>query len=458
MKIILAEDDSSIRRGIELFLNNQGHNVHSADNGCKAFELIQKIKPDIIISDIQMPGITGLELLAKIKDAHIEIPIIIITSFATVKNAVTALKQGAADFLTKPLDLEELKMKLEKIAGHLKLLDENRLLKTKLNQYENPDLIGESRPMQQVQEMINRVAADSDIPVVIYGESGTGKELAARAIHNRGERASNSFIAVNCASFPEELLESELFGHRKGAFTGAIRDKKGFFKTADKGTLFLDELSEMSPRMQAKLLRTLQDGSIQPLGTTTPEKINVRIIGASNRNLKDMIQAGSFREDLYYRINVMEIQLPPLRERRGDIPLLINYFIDKHNKTGYLPRLSKQALSTVMAYFWPGNVRELENLIRRLLVTCNDGEITENDLPQTFINQDPSQTTDFNLLDNRDLKNVLHLISSKFEREYISHHLKINGGNISKTAESIGLSRVALHKKIKLYQIDVSQK
>lgn len=448
MDILIAEDDQSTRRGIELFLKSQGHAVTTVDNGSDGLDHCLDNPPDLIISDVKMPRMTGLDMLTRIRSRQIQVPVIMITAFATVEDAVEAMQQGADDYMTKPLNLEALKIKIQQLQDRAHLKEENTALRKRLNKWEHPDLIGCSRAMDAVRAKIDQVAADPDIPVMIYGESGTGKELAARTIHNRSDRENLPFVPVNCAAFPEDLLESELFGYKKGAFTGAMKDKDGFFRAADGGTLFLDEVSEMSPKMQAKLLRVLQEGVFQPLGSTSPAAVNVRILGASNRDLKKMISEGSFREDLFYRLNVMEVLLPALRERREDIPLLVTHFLQKYAKSPV--HFASETLQEMQKYDWPGNVRELENVIRRAIVMRSGEEINVKDLPDEVVPK-TGFTTPWNQAMNRnDFKSALSDLTTAFERDFLMQHLKAHNWNISKTAGSIGVSRAALHKKIKL--------
>ncbi len=457
MKILIAEDDLSTRGGIEIFLKNQGFTVASTENGVEAFRAIQNDMPDVVLSDVKMPKMGGLELLRQIRDVHPELPVLMMTAFASVEDAVQAMKEGADDYLTKPLNLEELRLKLNRLQAKSALLKENRVLRDRLKKLEFPEIVGVSAPMQAVFRFINQAAENPDIPVMIFGESGTGKELVARAIHTRSARAQHPFVAVNCSAIPENLIESELFGHKRGAFTGATRDNPGLFQAAKNGTLFLDEVSEMSPQMQVKLLRVLQEGRVKPVGGTAEIVVNVRIIGASNKNLREEMAAGRFREDLFYRLNVLEITLPPLRQRREDIPLLVQHFVGRYQKAKQTPKhFSKEALWQLSGYRWPGNVRELENTIRVLLASVSSDTVDVDDLPPTFLAPQEAevafspakwQGSDYK-------KNVQRLIEA-FEREFIAFHLRESNGNVSKTAEKIGLSRVALHKKIKRYGIKV---
>jgi len=444
MKILIAEDDKSIARGLEIFLESRGNKVIAADNGNDALKLTLREKPELVISDVKMPQKTGIEFLEDLRGMNNHTPFIIVTANATVENAVHALKIGANDFLLKPLNLEELGLKISKIQKDLKLLTENRNLKKKLKQFQQPEIIGNSTAIKNLRQLIDKIKYDKDITVMIYGESGTGKELVARSVHNFGIRSNESFVAVNCAAIPDNLMESEFFGYRKGAFTGAINNKNGLFHTANDGTLFLDEVSEMSKSMQAKLLRVIQERQFQPLGGTEIENVNIQIIGASNDNLKKMVEEGKFREDLYYRLSVIELVVPPLRNRKSDIPLLLEYFI---NKVASSMRFSSEALGVLQNYNWPGNIRELENFVRKMKVINQNEIIDISHLPKEFLsNNGGGLICDGNL--DEEYKTAIEKTIRNFEKQYLTHHLKKNNYNISKTCEKIGVSRVTLHKKI----------
>jgi DNA-binding NtrC family response regulator len=455
MKILIVDDDHATRKGIEFFLRNLGLEVESAENGAIAFEKQNDFRPDLIVSDVMMPEMTGLELLTKLQEHNIKTPFIIMTAFVSIQDAVLAMKKGAEDYLPKPLNLEELSIKINKIRQKISLVNENLSLKSRLQKFEFPEIIGNCKKMKDVFQSINRISEDPDIPVMIYGESGTGKELVARTIHGRSERQKHAFIAVNCAAIPDELMESEFFGHQKGAFTGAISNKIGFFKAADKGTLFLDEVSEMSQRLQAKLLRVLQENKFQPVGMIEETTVDVRVLGASNKNLKDLVNAKQFREDLFYRLNVMEVNLPPLRERLADIPILTQHFIEKYSKENCeTKKLTKETLSVFQDYDWPGNVREMENLVRVLLVSSTKDTIDLEFIPKNMLMEKSKKTKETHQeLEEEDYKKALRIIIENFEREFFLKHLHEQNGNISKTADKVGLSRVALHKKIKQYNL-----
>lgn len=491
LQLLLADDDAHLRKGLTTFLQNEGFETVTAENGKKALDLVQKSRFDLIISDVQMPEMSGIQLLENLRKRNILTPIIIITAFASIEDAVKAMQMGADDYVTKPLNLLELKIRINRIMHALKLQDENRALKERLRKIEQPDIIGVSKKMDDVRFLIQKIAADDNVSVMIYGASGTGKELVAKNIHRGSARRKKPFVAVNCAALPDDLLESELFGYKKGAFTGAMNDKPGFFQAADGGTLFLDEVGDMSERLQAKLLRVLQDRMVQPLGGTVQKKVDVRILGASNKNLMELVSAGTFREDLYYRLNVVAVHLPPLKERPEDIPMLLGHFSRRgeQNPEGKPLGWTSGALSLLQKYEWPGNIRELENLVRMLSVFHAGKVVTEGMLPdhmravpgQSGHNQQkhihpedgqpghihpghgqsghiqsewgwPGQTDSSTIRQmHMDYQSARDDAIHQFEEAYLANHLDKHGGNISKTAEAIGLSRVSLYKKIKEY-------
>ncbi|VAX16170.1 Nitrogen regulation protein NR(I) [hydrothermal vent metagenome] len=451
MKILVIDDDRVLNKGICTFLQSQKYEVIYAFDGKEGTELIAKNNYDLVLSDLQMPVMDGMEVLNYLKENALHIPVIIMTAFASVENAVDAMKKGAEDYLTKPVNLRELAIKIEKIKKSQKLLKENISLKEKISSYEMPDIIGESEAIQDLKTLLRRIAKDSSLPVSIYGKSGTGKELIARNIHFMSDRKDKPFIPINCAVLSDELMESELFGHVKGAFTGAINNKVGLIESCDGGTLFLDEISEMSPRVQSKLLRVLQDKIIQPVGSNTSKQVDVRIISASNLRLADLVEEKKFRDDLYFRLNIIEIEIPSLAARRSDIPLLIEHFMGKYDKTNI--RFHENTVKLLMNYSWPGNVRELENLIRMLAVMNSEDIIMPENLPDKYRNANDTVDEEYNLDD--DYKTAYNRAIQNFEKAYIEHHLKKNNYNISKTSEEIKLSRVSLHKKINEYDIDI---
>jgi two-component system, NtrC family, response regulator AtoC len=456
MRILIAEDDDATRRGIATYLRTSGHEVTAVAGGLEALARLRQESHDLVLSDVRMPGMDGLTLLSELRTARVQAPVIVMTAFATVEEAVRALKAGADDYVTKPLNLDELSVRIERVAQRLALVQENRRLKDRLERMESPQMVGGGRAMVTLRKAVDRLSNDPDVPVMIYGESGTGKELVARTIHCQSLRAGERFVDLSCAALPDDLLESELFGYRKGAFTGASRDKDGILREADRGTLFLDEVAEMSPRMQSRLLRFLQEHTIMPVGATTSEAVNARVIGASNQDLMSLVRAGRFREDLYYRMNVVELHLPPLRERVEDIPFLVHHFMDKHaGARRPLRRLSRDFLACLERYHWPGNIRELENLVRILLVECEREEAVVEDLPTRFRQPEGRSAGCCDGEGNQTrYRDALLGAVARFESEFLRRHLERNQGNISRTAASIGLSRVALHRKIKQHRLE----
>jgi two-component system NtrC family response regulator len=377
--ILVIDDDDSLRRVTEYTLHEAGYRVLTAVDGTEGLRLFDLEKPPVVITDIQMPGFSGYDVLKKIKAESPGTLVIVITAFGSVERAVEAMKLGAYDYLTKPFSRDELRLVVAKALSYSGLQEENVRLREELSaRVDFAHLVGISDEMQQVFDMVRRVAA-TEATVLISGESGTGKELIARAIHNGSERREGAFVAVNCAAIPAELLESELFGHLKGSFTGAVKDRKGKFELADGGTLFLDEVGELPVELQPKLLRALQEREIEPVGGT-PRKIDVRVVAATNRDLEVAMGEGTFREDLYYRLAVIPVHLPALRQRRSDIPLLVRHFLQKHGG-GAAVTVDAAALAALTVYDWPGNVRELENAVERMLILRRGEVIGEGDLP-----------------------------------------------------------------------------
>ena len=378
-KILIIDEDSSLRRVLEYNLKQEGYEVFTAADGAGGLRLFEEKSPPLVITDLKMPGMTGFEVLSAIKERAPSTVVIVLTAFGAIDTAVEAMKLGAFHYLTKPFNREELKVTVLKGLQLQGLSEENRLLKEELSgRAEFRSIVGTSRAMEGVFSVVRKVA-DTEATVLVTGESGTGKELVARAIHSGISRRAAPFVAVNCAAIPRDLLESELFGHVKGAFTGAVRDKEGKFQLADGGTIFLDEVGDLPLELQPKLLRVLQERVVEPVGGTSPGKIDVRVVAATNADLERWIAEGRFREDLYYRLCVIPIQLPPLRERVEDIPLLIRYFCTKFGAERVT--FAKEALRRLQEYAWPGNVRELENTVERLLIMREGDEIGPEELP-----------------------------------------------------------------------------
>ncbi len=446
--ILIVDDEKNIREGLRLALKKDNHNIFLASNGKEALELIKNSEIDLVITDLKMPELDGETLLKIIIRDFANIPVIILTGHGTVETAVKAMRDGAYDFLTKPLNLEKLSLIVSRAISQRELIIENRNLQNKLNRYKG-EIIGKSEKIMKIFDIAEQVAS-SKTSVLILGENGVGKELVANLIQQLSNRKDKPFIKVHCSALAESLLESELFGHEKGAFTGAIKTKKGRFELADGGTLFLDEIGEISQTIQVKLLRVLQEKSFERVGGEGSISVDVRIIAATNKNLKKEVEEGRFREDLYYRLNVVQITVPPLRERKDDIQLLINNFISdfsmENNKT--IKEISSNARNALINYDWPGNVRELRNVIESAVVLSRDEVIDINDLPP-YIKKDD---------DHDDLLKIkLPAKISEIEKEAIIGTLKITNGNKSKTAELLDLNRKTLYTKITEYNIELDK-
>jgi two-component system response regulator HydG len=450
-RILVVDDEISHRKMIEAVLAKEGYEIDQADNGQAAIDAIEKRFYDLVIMDIRMPRVGGIDALKEIKQISPAIPIIIMTAYASVGSAVDALKSGAYDYLTKPLDIEELKLLVAKALRHQQLEQENIFLKERLNdRFDFSNIIGRSPSMIRLFETVALVAP-TEATVLIVGESGTGKELIANAIHQNSPRKDSPFIKVNCAALPETLLESELFGHEKGAFTGAIARKQGRFQLAHNSSIFLDEIAEMAPATQAKILRVLQEREFEPVGGTQTIKVNTRIIAATNKTLEEEIREGRFREDLYYRLNVVTVDVPPLRHRREDIPLLADFFLKPYAKknrrviNGFTPR----ATDLLMRYDWPGNVRELENVIERAVIMARGEMITPLEFPIDLQNLDEDlKESRIDLTPGRSLKEV--------EKVVILRTLEEVEGNRTHAARILGISRRTLQLKLKEYGINPS--
>jgi len=446
MKILLVDDDSSVRRVLQFKLQKQGYTVETAPDGLEGLKLMKENPFDLLLSDIRMPKMNGIELLNEAKSIQPDIKVILITAHATVNQAVQAVKLGAFDYITKPFEDEELFVAIEKALQFEKLEAENKKLRGKLKKAESDKkLIGASGPFKQLKSMIHKIA-DTDATVLISGESGTGKELVARTIHRESSRAERDFIAVNCAAIPKDLIESELFGHVRGAFTGAVKDKKGKFELADAGTLLLDEISELAVDLQAKLLRVLQENIIEPVGAEVRKPIDVRLIAATNVDLKARVRAGKFREDLYYRLNVVPLQVPSLRERREDIPLLAREFVHKYSEKTEIG-LEPKLVDALMEYAWPGNVRELENLMARMVILRKGERLTIKDLPEDFGEFNPRD-------DNTGSSGKKRVTLEEAERNLILEALEKTGWNKSKAAKRLDIPRHVLIYRLKKYGIN----
>jgi len=450
-RILIVDDEESIRRSLAGALTDEGYQVLTAADGVSALELVETERPHLMLLDIWMPHIDGMEVLRRIKAEQYDVSVIMISGHGNIETAVTATKLGAYDFIEKPLSLEKVILTIDHALKERKLEKQVTLYRQRFDT--DITIVGKSPVMKRLKEEIQR-AAPTDSYVLISGENGTGKELVARAVFSMSNRKDGPFVDVNCAAIPEELIESELFGYEKGAFTGASGKKIGKFDMADGGTILLDEIGDMSIMTQAKILRILQEQTFARVGGTKTIKVDVRVLAATNQNLKKKIEDGTFREDLFYRLNVIPLHVPPLRDRLEDIPLLIEHFIeefageDKRRKK----TINDAAMKMLTRYRWPGNVRELKNLIERLIIMSPDQVITVEDLPASILSED-----------DRDIKeNLLGYTSLKEAREHFEHlfivkKLSENDFNITQTAKALGLERSHLHKKIKAYNIEVEK-
>lgn len=443
--ILVVDDDASLRRVLEYNLTSAGYEVVVASSGEEGLALFSQSSPSLVITDMKMPGISGLQLLAAIKECSTETLVIIITAFGSVDMAVEAMKAGAYDYITKPFNRDEMLLTVDKALCFAGLTEENRRLKNELAGRTGRTLVGSSPAMERVFQVVDKVA-DTEASVLITGESGTGKELVARAIHEQSGRREGPFVTINCAAIPRDLLESELFGHVKGAFTGAVKDKEGKLERADGGTIFLDEIGELPLELQPKLLRVLQEREVEPVGGVKSRKLDLRVIAATNVDIDKSLAEGTLREDLYYRLAVIPIQLPPLRERRDDIPLLIRFFCNRfgHGQVQFDP----DAMKAMSMYGWPGNVRELENTVERILIMRSGETITLADIPEKILRQDPSEIVGkiINLPDEG-------YPLEQLEREVVVEALNRNKWNQTAAARFLRIPRHTLIYRIEKYGI-----
>jgi DNA-binding NtrC family response regulator len=459
--ILIAEDEEKMGRILEVNLQDQYH-VFLARDGEEALRIFKENEVNLLLTDMRMPQRDGLSLLHEVKRLRPEVPVILITAYGTIESAVNAMKEGATDYLLKPIKMEEVELVIQRALTHSDLLDENRQLKEKIRSLYRTDTIISKHPkMTEIMEMVRQVSG-SKATVLIQGESGTGKELVARAIHLNSQRGEVPLVVVNCSAIPRELLESELFGHEKGAFTGAEKRKIGSFEMAHQGTLFLDEIGEMPRELQVKMLRAIEGYRFMRIGGTEEIDVDVRLIAATNRDLKTAVETGQFREDLFYRLNVVTIKLPPLRERKEDIPLLIFHFIEKHKKEvkGKAPEISEKALQAIMKYSWPGNVRELENCILRAMLLARSTRIEFDDLPPE-VKGEGEEPTHPVPRDSQELKRVKWQLRRKaedeLERVFLTDALRRNRGNISKTALDVGMDRRQLQNLIRKHRMVIKE-
>jgi two-component system NtrC family response regulator len=450
LSILIVEDGASQRKLLSDFLSGEGHEVCEAAGGEAGLQMLGSSYFDVVLLDYKMPGIDGLTVLAEARKSNPEVDVIMMTAHGTVDTAIQALKLGAADYITKPIELDEIVILLDRIGERRTLRRENELLREELREQgiTSDRIIYQSRAMEEVVNLAGRVAV-SDAAVLLEGESGTGKELIARLIHQLSPRCQRAMITVNCMALSESLLESELFGHERGAFTGATGRRIGRFEEADRGTLFLDEIGELAASVQVKLLRFLQDHEFQRVGGNRSLKANVRVVSATNRKLEELVKSGAFREDLYYRLNVVSVRTPPLRERKDDLPLLIEHFLRRFAQENHKPgaSLSAEAHDLLLKYDYPGNVRELENIIERAVVIARGSTITRRDLP--FHQDEEHQPERL-----RSAPGTLRSAVEELEREMIENALREAGSHQTRAAEQLGISERVLRYKLKKYGID----
>ncbi|MEK6777020.1 MAG: sigma-54 dependent transcriptional regulator [bacterium] len=441
-KILIIDDEVTIRDTLSTVLLEEGYNTVTASNGEKALELMAQFAFDAVICDIRMPGMNGIEVLRKSKEIRPETPVLIITAYASIETAVEALREGASDYIIKPFILEDIILKVRKLFHYRELALDNILLRGEVDEiYNSSNIIGKSRQVMDLLSMIQKVSSSRGT-VLITGESGTGKELVARSIHNSGPRKQKRFMPVNCCAIPETLLDSALFGHAKGAFTDAIEARKGLFEIADKGTLFLDEIGDLTSGLQTKLLRAIEEREILPVGSTEPVKVDIRLIAATHQDLKTRIREGTFREDLFYRLNVVGIHIPPLRERSEDVPLLADHFIRKYNKelNRNFRGAAPETIRILMDYKWRGNIRELENVIERSMIMGTPPLLEPENLPSNLIDE----INGLNAKDKENLKNAVHL----FEKRHIHWVLENAHDDKNKAADILGISLATLYRKL----------
>jgi two-component system nitrogen regulation response regulator NtrX len=450
-QILVVDDEERIRQSLNGVLKDEGYDVEEAKDGVQALKRVESDPPDVVLLDIWMPGMDGIETLERIKTQTPNLPVIMISGHANIELAVKATKLGAYDFIEKPLSLEKVLLAVNHALLYSKLEQENRALRQQVQR--KYEIVGNSPEILQLKEQI-KIVGPTNGWVLIAGENGTGKELVAREIHQTSLRAEKPFVEVNCAAIPEELIESELFGHEKGSFTGALTKRRGKFDLANEGTIFLDEIADMSLKTQAKILRILQEQKFERVGGAEMIFVDVRVIAATNRDLKGEIQKGLFREDLYYRLNVIPIAVPPLRERKSDIPILVEHFIGEfcleNNKE--MKKISPEAMGLLVSYSWPGNVRELKNVVERMVIMTRGPMIEARDVPDP-VREQPKAPPEFSFLEFNLLKDARR----EFEKRFIMKKLTENDENISKTAELIGIERSNLHRKIKSYAIEMKK-
>ncbi len=446
--ILVADDEKNIRNGLQIALEDEGYSVLLASDGKEAWSLVTGNSVDLLITDLRMPGMSGQELLKRVSSSYPTMPVVILTGHGTIEAAVEAMRNGAVDFLTKPLNLDRLFILIKRAFSNLDLHDQNAALRKELAELKRQSgynrIIGKSERMVRLMETVKQVA-DATASVLVTGESGVGKELVADALHHQSSRASGPFIKVSCASFAETLLEDELFGHEKGAFSGAVSSRKGRFELAHGGTLFLDEIGEISQSTQVKLLRVLQERQFERLGSEKTITVDVRLVAATNRDLKAEVESGRFREDLYYRLNVIHIEVPPLRERKEDIPLLMSHFLEMYNERNKrrVEGFSQRAKAAMLSYDWPGNIRELGNCVESTVVLAGNSIIDLDDLPAVVKNASSEERVVI----------PVGTTMEQAEKALILATIASCGGNKSKAADMLGVARKTLHRKVQEYKL-----
>jgi len=448
-RILVVDDEKIIRESMSFILKKEGFSVMEASNGKEAFQLLTEDTFDLIITDIEMPEMKGIDLLDKAMHISPQTSVMVITAYGSVETAISALRKGASDYILKPIDFDDLLLRIHRLLNYKKMSLENQILRRELHQEFNfANIIGKSTAMQKIFQTIAMVAP-TDSTVLITGKSGTGKELVARALHFNSGRDTQPFIVVNCGAISETLIASELFGHKKGAFTGAVVDKIGYFKAADGGTLYLDEISEMPVQLQVKLLRAIEQKEIVPVGMSTPLNVDVRILASTNRELRKEVEAGRFREDLFYRLNVVELHLPSLAERRDDIPLLVEHFVEKcrNQLRKTIKGVDNEVMRRLVQHEWKGEIRELENIIERAIIFCNGDFITMDDLPEVMNTTPPQQFIE----SGKSLEDAMNELT----RQYILASLQRNNFDKEKTAQELKISLPTLYRRIK--ELNITQ-
>jgi two-component system response regulator PilR (NtrC family) len=448
-KILVVDDEQIIRESLSYVLSKEDYQVEEAENGKEAYEKLLETTYDLVITDLEMPEMKGTELLDKIRNLSLQTATIVVTAYGSLETAISALRSGASDYILKPVEFDELLIKVKKLFEIKDLFTENQILRNELQRStEDLKIIGNSRAIKNTFDVIRSVA-DTESTVLITGKSGTGKELVAKALHFISKRKNKPFVVVNCGAISDNLIESELFGHKKGAFTGAVSDKEGFMKAANEGTLFLDEIGEMPLNLQVKLLRAIQEKEYTPVGTTSSLPVNVRFVASTNKDLAAEVKEGKFRDDLFYRLNVVEIKLPSLKERQEDIPLLANHFVDKYRKqmNKGIKGISEEAMRFLINYEWKGEVRELENVIERAIIFCNEDYIVKSNLPNSILGGD----SQFNF----SLAGSLEDSVKKYERDIIVSALESTDFNKEKTAADLKVGLSTLYRKLKELNIKI---